>query len=153
MFVDLRSQTTARSGEDLANHLKTFKLDVNISAGVWYFAPGQIRFHEAYMDPYSIEERLQIAGELAEYGLKGIEAHYPNEINEDNAHLYQQLEKDTGIRLITVIPNLFWDAEFEFGSLSNPVPEARRAAIDRVINTLKMNRELKTDFMVGIGEA
>ena len=100
------------------------------------------------MDPYSIEERLAIAGELAEYGLCGIEAHYPNEINENNFHLYQQLEKDTGVRLITVIPNLFWDAQFEFGSLSSPVPEARRIAIDRVIETLQMNRELDTDFMV-----
>lgn len=148
MLADIRDQGIARSGEDLIAHLKRFKLEVNISAGVWYFAPGQIRFHEAYREPYSIEDRLAIAGELAEYGLKGLEAHYPNEINEDNAHLYQQLEKETGIRLITVIPNLFWDAEFEFGSLSNPVPEARRAAIDRVIKTLKMNKELNTDFMV-----
>ena len=138
MFVDLRNQATVRTGEALVNHLKQFKLELKISAGVWFFAPGQIRFHEAYMNPYTIEERLDIAAELAEYGLCGIEAHYPNEINEDNAHLYQQLEKDTGIRLLTVIPNLFWDAQFEFGSLSSPVPEARRAAIDRVIKTLEM---------------
>lgn len=148
MFVDLRNQATVRTGEALVNHLKQFKLELKISAGVWFFAPGQIRFHEAYINPYTIEERLDIAAELAEYGLCGLEAHYPNEINEDNAHLYQQLEKDTGIRLLTVIPNLFWDAQFEFGSLSSPVPEARRAAIDRVIKTLEMNKVLNTDFMV-----
>ncbi len=148
MLADIRQQATVRTGESLIAHLKEFKLEVNISAGVWYFAPGPIRFHEAYRDPYSIEDRLKIAGELAEFGLKGLEAHYPNEINEDNAHLYQKLEKETGVRLITVIPNLFWDAEFEFGSLSNPVPKARRAAIDRVIKTLEMNRELNTEFMV-----
>ncbi|MYA78547.1 MAG: TIM barrel protein [Gemmatimonadetes bacterium] len=148
MFADLRDQVTVRRGDELVRHLKEFPLELKISAGVWFFSPSQIRFHEAYMEPYSIEERLDIAGEMAEYGLCGIEAHYPNEINEDNAHLYQQLEKDTGVRLITVIPNLFWDAQFEFGSLSSPVPEARRAAIDRVIETLRMNRELDTDFMV-----
>lgn len=148
MFQDLRSQVVVRTGDELVKHLQNFRLDLKITAGVWFFAPSQIRFHEAYMDPYSIEERLAIAGELAEYGLCGIEAHYPNEINENNFHLYQQLEKDTGVRLITVIPNLFWDAQFEFGSLSSPVPEARRFAIDRVIETLQMNRELDTDFMV-----
>ena len=148
MLVDLRNQATVRSGEDMVNHLKQFRLELKISAGVWFFAPGQIRFHDAYVPPYTIKERLDIAGELAEYGLCGLEAHYPNEINEDNAHLYQQLEKDTGIRLLTVIPNLFWEAQFEFGSLSSPVPEARRAAIDRVIKTLEMNKALNTDFMV-----
>lgn len=148
MPIDLRPQKTARTGDELLRHLRSFKLELKFSAGVWFFAPGQIRFHEAYMEPYSIEERLKIAGELAEYGLCAVEAHYPNEVNEDNVHLYQQLEKDTGIRLITVIPNLFWDRQFEFGSLSSPVPEARRAAIDRVIETLRMNKALNTDFMV-----
>ncbi|MBM3265316.1 MAG: TIM barrel protein [candidate division Zixibacteria bacterium] len=148
MLVDLRGQKTVRSGDDLIAHLKSFKLNLKISAGVWFFAPGQIRFHAAYVKPMSIEDRLSIAGELAEYGLCGIEAHYPNEVNEDNVHLYQKLEKETGIRLITVIPNLFWDEQFEYGSLSSPVPLARRAAIDRVIKTLEMNRALNTDFMV-----
>jgi xylose isomerase len=148
MLVDLRNQKTVHNGEHLIAHLRKFQLELKISAGIWFFTPGQIRFHEAYVNPLSIKDRLDIAGELAEYGLCGIEAHYPNEVNEDNVHLYQQLEKDTGIRLITVIPNLFWDAQFEFGSLSSPVPEARRAAIDRVIRTLEMNRALNTDFMV-----
>lgn len=148
MLVDLRSQATVRSGDGLVSHLNKFKLDLKISAGIWFFAPGQIRFHEAYIPSMTIEERLNIAGELADCGLCGIEAHYPNEINEDNAHLYQKLEKETGIRLITVIPNLFWDEQFEFGSLSSPVPAARRAAIDRVIQTLRMNKALNTDFMV-----
>ena len=119
MFEDLRDQSIIRRGPELVEHLNNFSLELKISAGVWFFSPSQIRFHEAYVEPFSIEERLAIAGELSEYGLCGIEAHYPNEINEDNAHLYQQLEKDTGVRLITVIPNLFWDAEFEFGSLSS----------------------------------
>ncbi|MBI4552555.1 MAG: TIM barrel protein [Candidatus Latescibacteria bacterium] len=148
MLVDLRNQATVRTGADLVAHLKQFRLELKISAGVWFFAPGQIRFHDAYVPPLTIEERLKIAGELAPYGLSGIEAHYPNEINEDNAHLYQQLEKDTGVRLITVIPNLFWEKQFQFGSLSSPVPEARRAAIQRVIETLRMNKQLNTDFMV-----
>ena len=65
MFQDLRSQVVVRTGDELVKHLQTFRLDLKITAGVWFFAPSQIRFHEAYMDPYSIEERLAIAGELA----------------------------------------------------------------------------------------
>ena len=63
MLADIRQQATVRTGESLIAHLKEFKLEVNISAGVWYFAPGPIRFHEAYRDPYSIEDRLKIAGQ------------------------------------------------------------------------------------------
>ena len=55
---------------------------------------------------------------------------------------------DTGIRLITVIPLLFWDEQFEWGSLSNPMKEHRQAAIDRTKQALQLNRELDTDFAV-----
>jgi xylose isomerase len=95
-----------------------------------------------------IRARLEIAGELAEYGLQGLEAHYPAEINEDNLHLYKELEKSTGIRVITVVPGLFYDAEFEFGSLSSPIPEVRKMAIERTITTLKMNKELGANFAI-----
>jgi len=77
-----------------------------------------------------------------------LEAHYPNEVNWDNIDLYKSLAKETGIRLLTVIPNLFYDRDFEFGSLSNPYPDIRRKAISRVVESLKMNKELDTYFAV-----
>ena len=49
---------------------------------------------------------------------------------------------------MSVIPLLFRDADFEFGSLSSPIPQARRKAIDRTIRSLQLNKELNTDFMV-----
>jgi len=147
-LVDLRSQQKARSGDALVKHLKSFKLEPKFSAGVWYFAPCTIRFHESYWKNMTIEERLDVAADMAKFGLRGIEAHYPNEVNEENIWLYKRLEKETGVRLITIIPNLFWEADFEFGSLSNPVAKHRRKAIDRLVATLKMNREHKTDFSV-----
>ena len=71
---------------------------------------------------------MDIAASLKDYGLAALEAHYPNEINEDNLHLWKQFTSDTGIRLVTVIPLLFYDAQFEFGSLSNPITQTRSAA-------------------------
>lgn len=148
MLVDLRNQTVTRDKNSLIKHLKTFKLEPKFSAGVWYFSPGPLRFHERYKPPMTIPQILDIAADLAQYGLKGVEAHYPVEVNEDNVHLYQKLQKDTGIRLITVIPGLFYDKQFEFGSLSSPVASARKAAIARTIKSLQLNKELDTDFAV-----
>lgn len=145
---DLREQAKRRSTKELVQHLKAFKLDLKFSAGIWFFAPGGGRFHDRYGPELSIAERLDIAARLADYGLRGMEAHYPNEINEDNLDLWKSFARDTGIRILTVIPNLFYDAQFEWSSLSSPIEKVRRAAIERVKTSLQMNRELDTDFAV-----
>jgi xylose isomerase len=147
-LVDLRSQATRRTPEELLKHLQTFELDLKFSAGIWFFAKGGIRFHEAYGPPLTIPERLDIAAGLADYGLAGMEAHYPNEINGENLDLWKQFTRDTGIRVVTVVPNLFYEGQWEWGSLSNPDPEVRQTAIDRVKRTLELNKELETDFAV-----
>jgi len=66
-----------------------------------------------------------------------MEAHYPNEINEENLDLWKRFSRDTGIKVLTVIPLLFWDAQFEWGSLSTPIPEVRKVAIERTIGALR----------------
>jgi xylose isomerase len=147
-LVDLRSQATRRTPEELLEHMKTFKLDLKFSAGVWFFAKGGIRFHEAYGPPLTIAERLDIAASLADYGLAGMEAHYPNEINDENLDLWKQFTRDTGIRVVTIVPNLFYEGQWEWGSLSNPAPKVRQTAIDRVKRTLELNKEMDTDFAV-----
>ncbi|HEX9991042.1 MAG TPA: TIM barrel protein [Chloroflexia bacterium] len=145
---DLRPQAKRRTPEELVKHLKSFELDLKFSAGVWFFSPPASRFHDRYAPVIEIAPRLEIAATLADAGLKGMEAHYPNEINEDNLELWRTFSRDTGIKILTVIPLLFYDAQFEWGSLSNPIPEVRRAAIDRTIRALEFNRELDTEFAV-----
>ena len=147
-IVDHRAQSTIRTGQALVDHLNSFSLDLQFTAGVWFFAPGGGRFHDAYVEPISMEEKLEKALAMQKYGLVGLEAHYPNEVNEDNIDLFKQFQKDTGIRLVTLVPLLFYDAQFEFGSLSSPDPVVRKAAIDRTITTLKLNIELETDFSI-----
>jgi len=146
--TDLKTQRERKSPQQLVQHLKSFDLDLRFSAGVWYFSPGGGRFHDRYIREMSIQERLERAAKLKDYGLRGLEAHYPNEINEKNMDLYKQLEKDTGIRLVLVAPNIFFEAQFEFGSLSSPIEKVRKTAIQRVIETLELSKELSTDFVV-----
>ena len=149
---DIRSQRIVRDSEEMLGHLNGTTLRPRYSAGVWYFYPGASRFHDAYIDKGSIEDTLNKIAWMRDEGLIdggfGVEAHYPNEVSRDNLHLYKSLEKETGIRLITTIPFLFYDRRYEFGSLSNPDPEVRRHAIDRTVEALRLNKELGTEFAV-----
>jgi xylose isomerase len=147
-FVDLRAQATDRSPEEMVRHLESFELEMKFSAGIWFFSPFESRFHDKYKRDLDLEQRLEIAAGLADYGLAGLEAHYPNEVNEDNLHIWQQFTRDTGIRLITVIPLLFYDRQFEFGSLSNPDPKIRANAIDRAARAFALGKEINADFSV-----
>ena len=145
---DLRQQATRWSLDAQLTHMNSFELELMFSAGIWYFTPAGSRFHAPYKPALDIEARLEIAAGLVERGLCGLEAHYPNEINEDNLELWRGFCRDTGIRVVTVVPLLFWDEQFEWGSLSNPLNGPRRAAIERTVRTLELNAELDTDFAV-----
>ena len=147
-IADLRPQAERKTPEELIQHLGEFSLDLRFSAGVWFLAPGGGRFHDRYTPDLSMADRLELLGELAEDGLVGVEAHYPTEVNEDNYHLYQKLEKDTGIRLVGFGPALFYDKEFEWGALSSPVPEARAKAKDIFTRALQFAKDTGADNVI-----
>lgn len=149
---DLTHQKVSRSEKESLKHLKQNTLKPKYSAGVWYFYPGASRFHESYIDKGTTEEILnKIAWMYDENYIDsnfGVEAHYPNEVNWENIHIYKNLEKETGIKLITAIPYLFYERRYKHGSLSNPNAEVREHAINRTKETLKLNKELDTEFTV-----
>ncbi len=147
-LIDLRPQSKRHTAQSLVEHLDTFELDLNFSAGIWYMSPMSSRFHDKYKPDLDIAARLDAAAKLADYGLAAMEAHYPNEINEHNLDVWQKFVRDTGVRIVSIGPMVFYDAQFEFGSLSSPDEKVRRAAIARVIETLQLNRELDTDLSV-----
>ncbi len=126
--LDTNYQAQRRSREELKEHMANFALDLKISVGIWYFTPGGGRFHEAYTEGKDIPEKLEMAAGMSKYGVKAIEAHYPLEVNEDNFHLYEKLEEESGIKLLSVYPAIFYPREFEFGSLSNPIKKYRDKA-------------------------
>jgi len=151
-LIDLRRQKIRRNKEEMLEHLKRFRLEPHFSAGVWYFFPSGGRFHEPYVVKGSIKDVLRKVATLYDRGVVGstfgLEAHYPNEVNLKLIDEYESLRKETGIRLIAVAPNIFYEKIFEFGSLSNPNPKVREKAIERTIETLKLNAELRTDFTI-----
>jgi xylose isomerase len=145
---DLRSQRTRRAPDELVTHLKVFALVPKFSVGIWYFSPMASRFHDTYGPDISIEARLEAMGRLNDAGVVGAEAHYPNEINEHNLDLWRTWSRQTGIRILSVVPGLFYDREFEWGALSSPLPAARRRAVERAKQTLRINKDLDTDFAI-----
>jgi xylose isomerase len=151
-MFDLRPQKIERTPSEMLKHLKGSRLRLRFSVGVWYFYPSGGRFHDAYIEKGTIEDCIEKIKEMKDDGIidgsLGVEAHYPNEVNRENIHIYKGLEKETGIRLITCIPMLFFDKQFEFGSLSNPDVKVRKFAIDRLKDSLKLNKELGTDVCV-----
>jgi len=149
----LKSQSRRKTPAALVKHLKSFELDLKFSAGVWFFYPGGGRFHDNYIQrPATRKEWLKgvfdIASKLKKYGLCALEAHYPNEIDEENFDDYMQFAKDTGIRLLTIVPNLFFQDIFEWGALSNPIKKVRNEAIERTKTALELNKKAKTDFAI-----
>lgn len=149
---DLTPQKIYRSEGEMLKHLTKNKLEPKYSAGVWYFYPGASRFHEPYIDKGSIEDIINKVSWMHEEGYIdssfGLEAHYPNEVNWDNLHLYRSLEKEKGIKLITAIPFLFYEKRYEHGSLSNPDKDIQQHAIDLTVEVLKLNKELDTEFAI-----
>ncbi len=139
--LNTKYQSKRRSKQELIEHLNSFNLDIKISVGIWYFTPVGGRFHEAYVDNKDISQRLEMAADMAKCGVKAIEAHYPLEVNEENYHLYQKLERETGIKLLSCYPSIFYPREYEFGSLSNPYDKYRDKAIETLINCLKFVKD------------
>ncbi len=140
-ITDTSYQKKRLTRDELVKHMESFSLDLKISVGIWYFAPGGGRFHEAYVPDKTIAERIEMAADMAKFGVKAIEAHYPNEVNEENWHLYQQLEKEAGIVLQSAYPAIFYPKEYEFGSLSNPIDKYRKKAMQTLVDCLKFAKD------------
>ena len=144
---DLRYQKMAIFPENMLQNLKK-DLEINVSVGIWYFTPGGGRFHERFVKEATIPERIEMAAEMAKLGVKGIEAHYPDEVNEENAHLFKQLEEEPGIRLVAVPFSHFYNKMFDFGSVSNPVSDIRKKATDVAIGGLKLVKDIGADMAI-----
>ena len=140
-LADLRKQRTRRSRAELIEHMRRTPLRPRISVGIWYFTPGGGRFHDRYVPETTIVERLEMAAEMAKFGVTGIEAHYPAEVNAENLHLYEKLEEQAGIKLVAIPFSHFFDPQYEFGSLSSPYAAAREKALEVAIGGLKLVRD------------
>jgi xylose isomerase len=146
-FPDLRYQMERRNPEQFLKHMNSFNLEIKPSVGIWSLSPGGSRFHEPYGSFVSIEQRIELASEMAKYGLKGVEAHYPTEVNEENLHLYKTLERQSGIKLVGIGPFSFFYKDFEFGTLSNPYRANNDKAVNMIIGALNLVRDSDANGM------
>jgi L-rhamnose isomerase/sugar isomerase len=56
----------------------------------------------------------------------------------------QALEKKYKVRAGSINPNLFQDQEYKFGSIANPSAEIRQRAIDHILLSIEIGRELQS---------
>jgi L-rhamnose isomerase / sugar isomerase len=56
----------------------------------------------------------------------------------------QSLEKKYGVKAGSINPNLFQDQEYKFGSIANPSAEIRRMALDHLLDSVEIGRELQS---------
>jgi len=145
-MIDLRIQRKRRTVEELIEHLETFNLEIKFSTNLKYLSPLPNPYHERYAQTLSVEERLEMVAKLKDYGLNALELTYPDDINDNNIQLFEEFSPETGLRIISVMPNLVSDPLFEFGSLSSPYEQVQSAAIERVITVLELNEDLNTEY-------
>jgi len=117
------------------------KLRWPISVGIWFVeSPGGDRFTKQYKPGLSILERIELIGKMR--GVKGFEAHYPYEINEDNFEEVRRAARDNGLKILTISPGLFVEMEFKNGALTSSDPKVRKKAVERMRTAIQMCEEL-----------
>lgn len=147
LLSDLRPQRLARDPAVMLRNLRG-DFPLRFSVGIWYFTPGGGRFHDRFVPEATLDERLDMAAGMAKLGVTGIEAHYPAEVNEDNAAKWRRLRETSGVRLVTVPFSHFFDKRFEFGSLSSPDKAVRDHAQQVAVGALKLVRELEAECAI-----
>src|SRR6202035_5424336 len=114
----------------------------------WGFANTGTRFGK-FLQPAAattIEEKLSDAGEV--HRLTGasptVALHvlwdFPNGL--DSVNHIQALAEKYSVRPGSINPNVFQDQIYKYGSLGNPDPNIRRAALDHVLESVEIARRL-----------
>ncbi len=94
----------------------------------------------------SIEEKFADAGEI--HRLTGVTPtvalhvlwDLPNG-KKDTAEI-KRLEKKYGVKSGSINPNLFQEQAYKFGSIANPDPEVRKCAIDHLLDSVEIAKQL-----------
>ena len=67
-IADLRPQAALRSPDEMVAHLNAIELDLQFTAGIWFFSPSDSRFHGRYKANIPLEARLEVAHSLQALG-------------------------------------------------------------------------------------
>lgn len=94
-----------------------------------------------YKESLPVEECIRLAASVP--GLDAVELNFRITVDEQNVSAIKALLSEVGLNCANVSMNIWGGAQWKFGSLSNPDPALRRAAVDLV--TVGMHTALKLD--------
>jgi L-rhamnose isomerase/sugar isomerase len=142
-------------GEDALRALDSFQIEIPS----WGFANTGTRFGK-FLQPAaatSLEEKFADASQV--HGLTGVTPQLAIHVLWDlpggigDAAKVRRLADRYGIRPGSINPNLFQNQEYKLGSICNPDAGVRRAAIDHLIDSVRIAKELKsTDISLWIAD-
>lgn len=105
------------------------------------FGSGGDRYNlKGYRAADAIEERIRLASTVK--GLSGIELNFRGLVNEDNAATFKVLLDEVGLACANVSMNVWGEAKWAQGSLSNPNPAIRQDAKDLIIAGMQTTKKL-----------
>jgi len=122
-------------------------MKIKVSVGVWFMGSVYDRFvKDGYRPQKSVIERIKSISEIDD--VKGIEIHYPTEINENNMDIIREVLEETGLRIVQFCPHLWVNPKWKYGAFSNPEPAIRKEALDLAKRTVDVSREFNPEVMV-----
>jgi L-rhamnose isomerase/sugar isomerase len=118
-------------------------LDVEVPS--WGFGDSGTRFATFQQPgrPRDVFERLDDAGEVRRLtgSARAVALHFPWDQLDDLSELRQRVH-DQGLRIGAVNPNVFQDPDYKLGSITNPDPHIRAAAVAELIACSHIASEL-----------
>jgi xylose isomerase len=112
-----------------------------LSIGLWSLDSSHYWGDSAAATPAKIAAASRIEG------LGGVELIYPTQVNERNYEEVKAACGSSGLRVVSVNPNVWADPDFSKGAFTARKPEARRKAVDYGKASYDMARELGADYM------
>ncbi|MEM0489593.1 MAG: sugar phosphate isomerase/epimerase family protein [Ignisphaera sp.] len=122
-------------------------MGIKFSTGIWVFGAGVERFAPTgYKVAKDIVDLVHEAARVDD--LKGLEFHYPTEVNEGNVKDVRDALSGHGIEAVGIAPVLSQEAQWARGALSALDENTRRKAIDRCKKAIDIARELGAKILI-----
>lgn len=134
----------ARRGHDV-DELERALGALAVETPSWGYADSGTRFGVFPQPgrPRDVREKLEDAATV--HRLTGtapaVALHFPWDAVSDYAELREAIDA-AGLRVGAINPNLFQDADYKLGSVTNPDPAIRRKAIDHLLECVEIAAEL-----------
>ena len=114
---------------------------IKLAAALPTFSPGGDRFVPGgYGQKRSIPEMFAIAKTIE--GLEGVELVGTWHVNDENIDEVKQLSRDTGIKIIDVVVDIWSTAKWSKGALTSRDPELRKEAVIEIKKNIDWAAEL-----------